>query len=160
MSKTNLDELDTFLSSSINGKKWISHKNWFNKIEAIYSKYQKEVKLTIIDECQECQLFNNCCAVRCRDKILIIEHQFNKYRLCKPQEREQALNDSYSSPFEYMINSYQSPDYQLENHKTCENCFYYINCRNKKNLLCGCVDNRGRINPNQALLCPDFKPNV
>lgn len=96
LSNQTLESLEDFLLKSNKDRKWLNNENYFNNIELRYSIANKRVRLVEKTECMQCELYQQCCAVRkpdCSSELLVIDNSGKKYRLCKPEQYAIAVED-------------------------------------------------------------------
>lgn len=94
LSNQSLETLESFLLSSFEDRKWLNNENYFSKTEVTYHKAEKSVKVVSEDECIQCELRYNCCAIMPNNSPLIIENNGERYRICKTelyQQEKEAL---------------------------------------------------------------------
>ncbi len=80
-----MDNLKDFLLAETKEKTWINNQNYFDRIEEIYHRSNKNILVTNEKECKNCPVKNQCCAVKKKESedILVIENNQEHYRLCK-----------------------------------------------------------------------------
>lgn len=85
LSNQSLETLESFLLSSSKDRKWLNNDAYFNRIEDIYRKAGKTVRLVDEFTCEKCVINYNCCAVRGVSSPLLIKNNGIIYRLCKTE---------------------------------------------------------------------------
>lgn len=93
LTKQTLESLEYFLLESCEDRKWANNKLYFDSIEAIYQKHEKNVKVVNEEECLHCSLLSKCCCVKngTARNPLHIHHNGSIYRLCKPDVRKEKI---------------------------------------------------------------------
>ncbi|MBQ6191868.1 MAG: hypothetical protein IJK51_06180 [Bacteroidaceae bacterium] len=176
LSEQSLETIESFLLSTSNerGKwmKWINSENYFCKIEETYRKAGKEVKIVCESECNNCEIFNSCCAVKRNNSIILIENNGKRFRLCKPIELETYKHQSQGAKHiqeeqeriqRNILNPISQKTKEINtslNTRSCYNCKYNIYWKNKDGLAyCDPCMNFGHPNPIQpsyAMQCDNF----
>ena len=89
------DSLKKFLIGSYENRRWLNNNTYFNSIEKLYESKEKAIKLVHNEECWKCPIVRSCCAVRNEhtSSILLIEHNSQKYRLCKQENYDEQMNE-------------------------------------------------------------------
>lgn len=94
LSNQTLETVENFLLCSDKDRRWLNNNDYFNRIEEVYQKANKHVRIVSEYECRKCPLYfsnSNCCAVRnSLREILTIDHNGQRYRLCKSDYFELA----------------------------------------------------------------------
>ena len=59
----------------------------------------KRIEVKNEDECKMCELYNSCVGVRAKESgsILVIENSGKRYRICKPEQYDVAVEDKRNS---------------------------------------------------------------
>ena len=79
--------LENFLFSSSENRRWINNQNCFNGIEEIYQKANKPIKLKNEKDCESCKVKHSCCAVKNKNGCpLLINNNGEQYHLCKTND--------------------------------------------------------------------------
>lgn len=88
-----LEELEDFLIKSNRNRRWLNNQIFFEGIENRYLKAGKYVKIRNIAECNLCEIKDKCCGVRSKEscKILEIENNGHKYRICKIEDYDRTI---------------------------------------------------------------------
>jgi len=94
LSGQTLETVEDFLLSSNEDRKWLNNEDYFEKIESRYKNAGKQVRVVEASECRQCELRNNCCAVRSFDKIIFIENSGHTYRICKTALFNETLEEN------------------------------------------------------------------
>ncbi len=93
LSNQKLETLEEFLLNSDEERRWLNNKDYFDNIINIYQNAGKQVKKVDINECEKCNLYYDCCAIKYKDnnQNIIIYNSGKKYRLCKSELFEEKL---------------------------------------------------------------------
>jgi len=75
-----MENIEDFLMSESNNKRWLNCDDYFNQIEVFYKKNKTEVKVVAEDECTNCDKFFECRPVI--PGLLYFENNGKRYRLC------------------------------------------------------------------------------
>lgn len=98
LSKQTLESVERFLLEVNTDRKWINNQTYFDSIEPRYQKANKRIALKNEDECKECELFFSCVEVRSKESgsILVIENSGKRYRICKPEDYDVAIEERHN----------------------------------------------------------------
>ena len=94
LSNQSLDSLEDFLLHSNEDRKWLNNENYFSRIESLYANAGKSIHLVEVQECEHCELYYDCCAVKQSDYSLspmTIDNSGLSYRLCKTELFETTM---------------------------------------------------------------------
>ena len=167
LSSQTLETLENFLLTSNENKKWVNNEIYFGKIEEIYRKGNKPIKVVPIVDCYSCEIRNySCCAV----KSLYIENNGQTYRLCKVEqyqkvfakykEQENLLEE------QIMERAKHAKEEELrrtlkKQERSCFNCEKSLGWMNRDHVACcGCYISLGipkYVHPEYAMQCSTFK---
>ena len=95
LSNQSLETLESFLLSSSDNRNWLNNEVYFSQIEATYRESGKIVRVVCEEECKQCRLKNDCCAVKEKDLYspLIVKNSGKEYCLCKTELYERRLQE-------------------------------------------------------------------
>ena len=87
--------MEKFLLEENKDRIWFNNQEYFNSIEPRYEKANKRIKVKNEDECKECELYYYCVGVRSKGSgsILVIENSGNRYRICKLEQYDVAVEE-------------------------------------------------------------------
>ena len=90
LAEQELEKLESFLLTSNKDRRWLNNDGCFHAIVERYQRAGKEVRVVDEeDECKDCALCRDCCAVKQTKwgvEQLIIENNGRRYRLCKCEQ--------------------------------------------------------------------------
>lgn len=95
LSNQTLESVEKFLLEENKDRIWFNNQEYFNSIEPRYEKVNKRIKVKNEDECKECELYFSCVGVRSKESgsILVIENSGNRYRICKLEKYDIAIEE-------------------------------------------------------------------
>ena len=181
LSNQSLETLERFLLESAEDRKWLNNEDYFTRIDEIYRKAGKAVRVVCESECVQCELSDDCCAVMKAHSPLVIENSGNRYRLCKielyEQEKEALrLRKKEEEEERQEMLAWQQEQRRLQeerqrkrerpsidpNQRSCFNCQSNLSWANRGGWAnCGCYITLGlpkqRVKPDHAEQCPRFR---
>lgn len=98
LSNQTLESVEKFLLEENKDRIWFNNQEYFNSIEPRYEKANKCIKVKNEDECKECELYYSCVGVRSKESgsILVIENSGNRYRICKLEQYDVAIEEKHN----------------------------------------------------------------
>ena len=95
LSNQTLESVEKFLLEENKDRIWFNNQECFDSIEPRYEKANKRIKVKNEDECKECELYYSCVGVRSKESgsILVIENSGNRYRICKLEQYDVAVEE-------------------------------------------------------------------
>lgn len=95
LSNQTLESVEKFLLEENKDRIWFNNQEYFDSIEPRYEKANKRIKVKNEDECKECELYYSCVGVRSKESgsILVIENSGNRYRICKLEQYDVAVEE-------------------------------------------------------------------
>ena len=74
---------------------WFNNQECIDSIEPRYEKANNRIKVKNEDECKECELYYSCVGIRSKESgsILVIENSGNRYRICKLEQYDVAVEE-------------------------------------------------------------------
>ncbi len=181
LSNQSLETLERFLLESAEDRKWLNNEDYFTRIDEIYRKAGKAVRVVCESECVQCELSDDCCAVMKAHSPLVIENSGNRYRLCKielyEQEKEALrLRKKEEEEERQEMLAWQQEQRRLQeerqrkrerpsidpSQRSCFNCQSNLSWANRDGWAnCGCYITLGlpkqRVKPDHAEQCPRFR---
>ena len=181
LSNQSLETLERFLLESAEDRKWLNNEDYFTRIDEIYRKAGKAVRVICESECVQCELGDDCCAVMKAHSPLVIENSGNRYRLCKielyEQEKEALrLRKKEEEEERQEMLAWQQEQRRLQeerqrkrerpsidpSQRSCFNCQSNLSWANRGGWAnCGCYITLGlpkqRVKPDHAEQCPRFR---
>ena len=181
LSNQSLETLERFLLESAEDRKWLNNEDYFTRIDEIYRKAGKAVRVVCESECVQCELSDDCCAVMKAHSPLVIENSGNRYRLCKielyEQEKEALrLRKKEEEEERQEMLAWQQEQRRLQeerqrkrerpsidpSQRSCFNCQSNLSWANRGGWAnCGCYITLGlpkqRVKPDHAEQCPRFR---
>lgn len=178
LSSQTLESLHDFLMHSTENRKWLNNQTCFERIETVYSQSGKNVRITDISKCANCDLKDDCCGIREKGNPspILIENSGASYRVCKIEEyvehkrqREEAELRERIEVEEAARRRREYEEYErIETAKispesrTCFMCRRNLDwmCRNNGYAHCGIYNNLGvpkNTPPDTAKTCQGFR---
>jgi hypothetical protein len=181
LSNQSLETLERFLLESAEDRKWLNNEDYFTRIDEIYRKAGKAVRVVCESECVQCELGDDCCAVMKAHTPLVIENSGNRYRLCKAELYEQGkevlrLRKMEEEEERQEMLAWQQEQRRLQeerqrkrerpsidpSQRSCFNCQSNLSWANRGGWAnCGCYITLGlpkqRVKPDHAEQCPRFR---
>jgi len=166
LSEQTLESLEGFLLRSNENRRWLNNQLYFDNIEAIYRKANKQVRVVDISECRQCPIIHRCCAIKDRNNNTYIEIENNgsTYRICKPKEYSQAKLNWEKEQQERIQRQQEQTESIAPEHRTCFKCINNLGwmCRDARIAHCGPYQNMQvpkNTPPETAKHCRGFKRN-
>ena len=99
LSNQTLESVEKFLLEDNTDRIWFNNQEYFYSIEPRYEMANKRIEVKNEDECKMCELYNSCVGVRAKESgsILVIENSGKRYRICKPEQYDVAVEDKRNS---------------------------------------------------------------
>lgn len=99
LSNQTLESVEKFLLEENTDRIWFNNQEYFDSIEPRYEMANKRIEVKNEDECKMCELYNSCVGVRAKESgsILVIENSGKRYRICKPEQYDVAVEDKRNS---------------------------------------------------------------
>ena len=93
LSNQTLPDLEKFLLSSDEDKRWLNNQDYFQRIGQRCLESGKEVRVVAEEECSVCPLTYCCCAAKAKkdNNVIVIENNGEKYKLCLAKEYNETI---------------------------------------------------------------------
>ena len=98
LSNQTLESVEKFLLEDNTDRIWFNNQEYFDSIEPRYEMANKRIKVKNEDECKMCELYYSCVGVRAKESgsILVIENSGKRYRICKLEQYDVAIEDKHN----------------------------------------------------------------
>ena len=164
------ETIEKFLMDSSEGRKWMNNEHYFAHIEEKYQRNNKPIRLVCENECNGCELKDECCAVEKNGTKFIIENSGKRYRLCKVEIYDKVIEDKQKHIEEekrkrkeaiitQQIEKKGWERYAEREVVNCYNCDKIWEIAKNGHVKCGVCKNASKQRPpNYARQCPYFRP--